>query len=86
MTLQIDLPVDVEAELLVRAAAEGKEASTLVAEAVMESLAASDGSQRRAIRSTEGFEQRLQAWIDLHPRTGRRVDDSRESIYAGRGE
>ncbi len=29
---------------------------------------------------------RLQAWVDSHPKRDIDIDDSRESIYAGRGE
>jgi Arc/MetJ-type ribon-helix-helix transcriptional regulator len=29
---------------------------------------------------------RLQAWVDTHPSRPLTIDDSRESIYAGRGE
>jgi hypothetical protein len=89
MTLHIELPVAIEAALLARAAAEGKDVSTFVTEAVAERLAAPEtetGGRARAVRSPQGFAERLQALIDLHPRTGRPVDDSRESIYAGRGE
>ena len=88
MALHIELPVDLETALLARAAAEGKDVSTLIREVVAERVAASEAAEslRPAVRSSRGFAQRLQAWTDLHPRIGRPVDDSRESIYAGRGE
>jgi hypothetical protein len=90
MTLHIELPVAVETALLARAAAEGKDVSTLITEVVTERLAApeSEGAEtsRPVIRSSRGFAQRLQAWVDLHPRVGPPIDDSRDSIYAGRGE
>jgi hypothetical protein len=90
MTLQIELPAAVETALIAQAAAEGKDVSTFVAEAVAERLVASGddevGAAGRGVRPPQGFSQRLQKWIELHPRTGRPVDDSRESIYAGRGE
>ena len=35
---------------------------------------------------SEGFPERLAAWIKLHPILDHPVDDSRESIYAGCGE
>lgn len=88
MNLQIELPIDVETALFARAAAEGKDVSTFVAEVVTERLAAPEAAEtsQPVIRSSQGFAQRLQAWIDLHPRTSHPADDSRESIYAGRGE
>jgi len=36
--------------------------------------------------SPEAWIQRLQAWVDTHPVETTTMDDSRESIYAGRGE
>jgi len=36
--------------------------------------------------SPEAWIQRLQAWVDTHPFETTTMDDSRESIYAGRGE
>jgi hypothetical protein len=30
--------------------------------------------------------RRLQAWVDSHPPRDLSIDDSRESVYAGRGE
>ena len=87
MTLHIELPAAMENALLALAAAEGKDVSTFVAEVVTERLAVpGDEAPRPSASSPQGFAQRLQAWVDLHPRTGQPVDDSRESIYAGRGE
>jgi hypothetical protein len=34
----------------------------------------------------EEWVERLQAWVDSHPVEQATMDDSRESIYAGRGE
>lgn len=89
MTLQINLPVAIETALLARAAAEGIDVSTFVTEAVAERLATPEieaVERSHPVRSAQGFAERLQALIDLHPRTGCPVDDSRESIYEGRGE
>jgi len=46
-------------------------------------------SQTRAGSPQESPDQwadRLQAWVDTHPSRPITIDDSRESIYAGRGE
>jgi Arc/MetJ-type ribon-helix-helix transcriptional regulator len=46
-------------------------------------------SQARADAPQESPDQwalRLQAWVDTHPSRSIAIDDSRESIYAGRGE
>lgn len=34
----------------------------------------------------EQWVRQLQAWVDKHPSRPATIDDSRESIYAGRGE
>ncbi len=90
MTLHIDLPAAVETALLAQAAAEGIDVSTLVAEAVAQRLTESAASaldrSENSPNASHGFDQRLQAWIELHPQSTVVVDDSRESIYAGRGE
>jgi hypothetical protein len=36
--------------------------------------------------SPEAWARRLQAWVDTHPARPISIDDSRESIYSGRGE
>ena len=36
--------------------------------------------------SPDQWVRRLQAWVDTHPVRPITIDDSRESIYAGRGE
>jgi hypothetical protein len=39
-----------------------------------------------AKRRSERFRERLDAWTRLHPALDHEIDDSRESIYEGRGE
>lgn len=34
----------------------------------------------------EAWARRLQAWVDSHPARPIAIDDSRESLYSGRGE
>ena len=34
----------------------------------------------------DAWAQRLQAWVDTHPARPITIDDSREGLYAGRGE
>jgi hypothetical protein len=36
--------------------------------------------------SPEAWVRRLQAWVDTHPARPITIDDSRESLYTGRGE
>ena len=85
MTITIDLPPEIESALRSRAEASGQDPATIVRQFVIESL---EDEVDRPIpqRSVEEFTKRLQAWIKLHPVLDHAVDDSRESIYAGRGE
>ena len=47
---------------------------------------ASTPSASSVKESPEAWAQRLQAWVDTHAPEATTMDDSRESIYAGRGE
>ena len=63
----------------------GKDVETIVRELVSEQLADEDDAPAKAA-SHEEFMAKLRAIIELHPGSGGSMDDSRESIYAGRGE
>jgi len=39
-----------------------------------------------AVEPPEAWARRLQAWVDTHPTRPISIDDSRESLYSGRGE
>ena len=87
MTLTLELPPAVEAQLRRRAAAEGKDVPALVLEAVTEKLAAEiDPSSLTPDERLAG----LRAWVDLarkhsaHLPPGHVLDDDRESIYRER--
>lgn len=85
MQLSIDIPAEIEAVLRLRAEAAGEDMATFVRHVVVESLF--DSSENRPLSASPAeFAQRLEAWIALHPVLGHAVDDSRDSIYAGRGE
>lgn len=85
MTIQLDFPADVENTLRQRAAAAGQDVATFVKEVVSDHLA--EDAPTPAMRSKrESFEDWMRAWIKMHPVLPTAVDDSRESIYAGRGE
>lgn len=90
MSLSIQLTSEMEARLREKAAAQGKDPVALALEAVTERLAAPDD-----FVSPATAEERLEAWnrfaasMREHARNlppGHLVDDSRESIYEGRGE
>ncbi len=87
MTLTITLPPTTEAQLRERAAAEGKDPAAFALEAVQEKLALSDnGPAASAELTPKQRSAEWLAWTASHKPLGYVVDDSRESIYAGRGE
>jgi hypothetical protein len=85
MTLTLSFPPETEAKLRERAAASGKDVETIVREAVDEKLAAG-ADTTGAAKSAEEWVAEFMAWVESHPPVTHFVDDSRESIYAGRGE
>lgn len=85
MNVRINFPAEIEANLLRRAAAAGKDVETIVKELVTERLAEEISPPAKAASHAE-FMARLRGIIHRHPRSNGSVDDSRESIYAGRGE
>ena len=85
MNVNINFPTEIETTLLRRAAAAGKDVETIVKEFVAECLAEESPAPAK-VGSHEEFMDRLRGVIDLHPVSNGFLDDSRESIYAGRGE
>ena len=85
MTLQISLTPETEAKLRERASAAGKDVSSFVLEAVEEKLSISDTLNRRELPPEEWI-ARLRQWTESHRALPYVADDSRESIYEGRGE
>lgn len=86
MTLTISLPTEIELALRERALAVGLDVETFVTNVVKDEVADDVAMEPRRRMSHEEFRARLQRIIDLHPVSHHFVDDSRESIYAGRGE
>jgi hypothetical protein len=85
MTLQLSLPAELEDQLRRRAAEQGVNIEKFVEEAVIDRLDAAP-EPVPGKRSHEELLRALDDIIALHPRISGHVDDSRESIYAGRGE
>lgn len=86
MTLTVSFGPEVEARLRERAAAAGKDVESIVREAVDEKLAAAVAPTGPEGKSYEQWVAELHAWAASHQPVSHLVDDSRESIYAGRGE
>jgi uncharacterized protein (DUF1778 family) len=86
MTLKLKLPSETEAKIREQAAVSGQNVEAFVLQAVAEKLAAADSQPSAVSRNGKDWMEKLRAWIDFHPVVTHFVDDSRESIYAGRGE
>jgi hypothetical protein len=83
MNLVINLPPDLEAILKKRAEQVGLDISTYV----LQTLRIADFDQAGdASISNEQFEASLERLREIHASAPTRFDDSRESIYEGRGE
>lgn len=85
MNVDISFPAEIETDLLRRAAAAGKDVGAVIKDLVAERLAEECMPSPQAASHDE-FMAKLRATIALHPRSNGAMDDSRESIYAGRGE
>ncbi|MDZ4847970.1 MAG: hypothetical protein SGI77_01625 [Pirellulaceae bacterium] len=83
MNLRIELPPNLEHTLKLRAAAAGKDVESFVVDSILETLGLPESPN---IAPNLDF----QAWLEdvrkLIPPVTHFIDDSRESIYAGRGE
>lgn len=86
MNVSINFPAEVEQALRRRAAATGQDMETFVAKVLTDEVADDLKPRRKSKISPEEFARRTDAWIKLHPVLDHAIDDSRESIYAGRGE
>lgn len=84
MVLRLQLSPELEARLVEQAATIGKSPETLALEALEEKLIVEPVAPTE--RDHQAWRARLQAIIDRHPVVDHFVDDSRDSIYEGRGE
>ncbi len=84
MNVQLNIPPETEARIRESAAAAGQDLETFVLQAVTGRLVETERAP--GTRNVEQWKRLLRSCIDLHPVTTHFVDDSRESIYAGRGE
>lgn len=86
MTLHITLPAEIEHAVRERAFHAGLDVETFVTNVVKDEVADDLATPRKRRMSHEEFQSRLQKIMERHPISQHVVDDSRESIYAGRGE
>ena len=82
MNLRIHIPDHLNSALIARAAESGKDVESFVVDSICEQLEAPDSGPS----VTADFDLWLAEVQSLVPGTLVDVDDSRDSIYAGRGE
>jgi hypothetical protein len=82
MTIKLSLSADLEAKLQQQALAAGKDVSAFVQEAVVEKLAGELNHLRTGTERAAAWRE----WAVTRHNSGRVADDTREGIYAGRGE
>lgn len=85
MNVSINFPVEIETALRQTAAATGKNIETLVQEIVAERFSEEPPLVKRKLSHDE-FMGRIRDIIARHGISTGNMDDSRESIYEGRGE
>ena len=85
--MTINLSKDVESSINA-AGQSGRDASAdeMIAKLIEEDARRSQARGDSPQESPDQWADRLQAWVDTHPSRPITIDDSRESIYAGRGE
>lgn len=86
MTLTLHLTPEIENRLRHWANQAGKNPETIALEALNEKLAEADSQPSHTAGNDAEWKAKLSACIALHPTVTHPLDDSRESIYAGRGE
>jgi predicted transcriptional regulator len=84
MTITLQLSPETESKLHELASQSGQTLEKYLERLAEE--AAARGTGRPAERSAEEWIAEFRAWAASHPSSGPIADDSRESIYAGRGE
>ncbi|MBN1346710.1 MAG: hypothetical protein JXQ73_28725 [Phycisphaerae bacterium] len=87
MTLEITLKAEIEARLRIQATKAGKDPAAYAQEAIEEKLAVSSdtAADERSLPTRQRVDEFLK-WVGSHGPVGHAVDDSRETIYEGRGE
>lgn len=86
MTITVPLSPETESKLHERAAATGKDVPTLIREAVEEKLALKGEPSAPSEMPYDRWKAAFDQWVASHRPVEHFVDDSRESIYGGRGE
>ena len=83
---QLNLPQDVQAKLEQQAAAAGMKPEELASRMIEVEVASGREEQQAAELDNDEWKRRLEKWLASFPNRKTTLDDSRESIYRGRGE
>jgi hypothetical protein len=86
MTVQLQLPAELEEKLRLHAQARGQDLAHAALELLQQGLDSSRESTSPNDLPYEVWQRRFDAMLKDLPRVDSFVDDSRESIYEGRGE
>ncbi len=87
MTLQISLRPEIAAKLQEQAAAAGQDLQQFAVQTLEERAGGANGlSPAEQLRRFNEWAEHMQQLVAKNVPAGHFVDDSRESIYAGRGE
>ena len=86
MTITLTLSPETGSKLRELAAATGKDVPTVIREAVEEKLASEGDASVPSEMPYDRWKAAFDQWVASHRPAGHYVDDSREGIYAGRGE
>jgi hypothetical protein len=86
MTINVTLSPELLAKLRQRADAAQKDIEAYVQEIVEEKLSRPCDADTASILSPGEWSAQWHKWTSSHPHVDHFVDDSRESIYEGRGE
>ena len=84
MTIILNLSPETEARLLQQAASTGKRPDELALHVLEEKLATDPAVPQ--VQTPQQWVADFRRWAESHRRLPIEADDSRESIYAGRGE
>ena len=88
MTVILNLPLAIEQQLKERATRTGQTLEEYLQRLVVREVEGSGPTiaYPPGLSSPEERSKAIREWAESHPRVEHFVDDSRESIYAGRGE
>lgn len=85
-TVTLELPDTLGKKLQARATEQGRDVATLAIEILAKELAKPPPTNGNQVLTGDGWLREFDAWMKSHPKIDVVLDDSRESMYEGRGE